>query len=80
MSPEADGKDKIDHARISDVTGTAERTVLQGLVKSQPFWVTIALILLAIAIGLYQPSFVSVTEHRQRHPQLRARSGSWRWA
>jgi ribose transport system permease protein len=61
MSPEAaDSKDKVDHARISDVTGIAERTMLQGLVKSQPFWVTIALIALSIAIGLYQPSFISV--------------------
>ena len=61
MSPEAPESKTIDHARISDVTGISERTVFQGLIKSQPFWVTVALIALSIAIGLYQPSFVSVT-------------------
>jgi ribose transport system permease protein len=62
MPPEAaDPEDRIDHARISDVTGISERSWIQGVVKSQPFWVTVALIALSIAIGLYQPSFVSVT-------------------
>ncbi len=52
--------EKVDHARIADVTGIAERTLWQGLVKSQPFWVTLALIALCVLIGLYQPSFNSV--------------------
>lgn len=49
----------IDHARISDVTEIEERTGLQKLVRSQPFWVTVALISLSIMIGLYQPTFFS---------------------
>ena len=47
------------HAKISDVTGIAERTILQKVVKSQPFWVTLALLVLSVAIGLYQPSFLT---------------------
>jgi ribose transport system permease protein len=61
MPPEVlDAKQTADHARISDVTGISERTVLQQLVKSQPFWVTLALVVLSVAIGLYQPSFLTV--------------------
>ena len=56
MPPEAT---EVDHARISDVAGIAERTWVQKLFKSQPFWVTMALVALSVAIGLYQPSFVT---------------------
>ena len=31
----------------------------QKVLASQPFWVTVALLVLAVAIGLYQPSFVT---------------------
>jgi ribose transport system permease protein len=61
MPPEAAEETKTDHARIADVTGVRERTVLQTLYRSQPFWVTLALIALSLAIGLYQPSFFTVT-------------------
>jgi ribose transport system permease protein len=47
------------HAKISDVTGIAERTLLQKVFKSQSFWVTLALLVLSVAIGLYQPSFLT---------------------
>jgi ribose transport system permease protein len=47
------------HASISDVTGIEERTLAQKLFTSQPFWVTVALLALAVGIALYQPSFVS---------------------
>ncbi len=47
------------HAKISDVTGIAERTLWQKILASQPFWVTLALLVLAVAIGLYQPSFLT---------------------
>lgn len=53
MPPEADTQ----HARISDVTGLSQRTLMQKVVASQPFWVTMALIVLSVGIGLYQPSF-----------------------
>lgn len=42
---------------ISDVTGIEERTFRQRILTSQPFWVTIALLVISIVIGLYQPSF-----------------------
>lgn len=48
-----------DHARISDVTGIRERTIGQKLLGSQAFWVTIVLLVLCVAIGLYQPSFLT---------------------
>jgi ribose transport system permease protein len=51
--------DTVGHAKISDVTGIAERTLRQKVLASQPFWVTVALVLLSIAIGLYQPSFIT---------------------
>ena len=57
MPPEAT---EVDHARISDVAGIAERTWVQKLFESQPFWVTMALVALSVTIGLYQPSFVTV--------------------
>ena len=48
------------HARISDVTGISERTFRQKVLASQPFWVTVALLVLSVAISLYQPSFFTV--------------------
>ncbi len=47
------------HAKISDVTGIAERTFGQKILASQPFWVTLALLVLSVAISLYQPSFLT---------------------
>jgi ribose transport system permease protein len=51
--------DSVDpgHARISDVTGISERSFIQRVVKSQAFWVTVAVLALSLVIGLYQPSF-----------------------
>jgi ribose transport system permease protein len=48
---------ETDHARVSDVTGSTERTLLQKLIASQAFWVTIAVLILSLVIGLYQPAF-----------------------
>lgn len=56
MPPETGPRE---HARISDVTGISERSLRQKLFASQPFWVTVALVVLAIVIGLYQPSFMT---------------------
>lgn len=55
MPPEA--AQNMDHAAISDVTGIEERTVLQRVLRSQPFWVTVVLLAISLVIGLYQPSF-----------------------
>ena len=57
MPPEA--QQDANHAAISDVTGIEERTILQRVLTSQPFWVTVALVLVSIAIALYQPTFMS---------------------
>lgn len=56
MPPEA-AASSTSHAAISEVTGIAERSLWQKVIASQPFWVTIALLVLSLAIGLYQPSF-----------------------
>ena len=47
------------HASVSEVTGIEERSLRQKLLTSQPFWVTVALLVLAVGIALYQPSFAS---------------------
>ncbi len=52
-----DTAQEVDHVAISDVTGIEERSLLQRVLTSQPFWVTVALIIVSIVIGLYQPSF-----------------------
>ena len=46
-----------DHAAIGDVAGIEERTLLQKMLTSQPFWVTVALIVVCLGIGFYQPAF-----------------------
>lgn len=48
-----------DHAAISDISEIEERSFSQRVLTSQSFWVTIALLILAISIGLYQPTFFS---------------------
>src|SRR4051812_4537340 len=57
MPPEAVQGSATEHAKISDVTGVSERSLWRKVYASQPFWVTIALAVLSIGIGLYQPSF-----------------------
>ena len=49
------------HAELSEVVGIQEKTLRQKIFASQPFWVTVALLLLALCIGLYQPSFFTST-------------------
>jgi ribose transport system permease protein len=48
------------HAEISDVVGIKEQTVLQTMLSSQAFWVTVALIVLVIFMSWLQPSFGTV--------------------
>lgn len=57
MQPEAKKPAETDHASISDVVGIKENTVLQRIVASQPFWVTVAFILLAVFMAFLEPSF-----------------------
>ncbi len=58
MPPDAVPDAETDHARISDVTGVSELSWTKKLFASQPFWVTIAVLVLALAISLYQPTFI----------------------
>src|SRR4028118_1941205 len=40
---------------IEDVTGLKERSLAQRLFASQPFWVTVALIVMCAVMSVYQP-------------------------
>ena len=73
MPPEpiADGA-AIGHARISDVSGVSERTLAQKLFASQPFWVTVALLVLIARDGRLPAALLHLGQHRQRGAQLRA--------
>ena len=46
-----------DHAAISDVVGVKEQSLLKRAVTSQPFWVTVALFILAAIMASVEPSF-----------------------
>ena len=48
-----------DHAHIADVADLRESTLLRAVLTSQPFWVTIALLMLVIVMSLKEPSFSS---------------------
>ena len=41
---------------IEDITGLKERTLGQRLFSSQPFWVTVALVLMCVVMSWYQPA------------------------
>jgi ribose transport system permease protein len=47
----------IGHASISDVVGVKEQTLFKRTIVSQPFWVTVALLLLIIVMTAFEPSF-----------------------
>ena len=49
-----------DHAHIADVAQLRESTLLRAVLTSQPFWVTIALLILVVVMSLTEPSFASV--------------------
>ncbi len=57
MPPEA--AQDAGHAVIGDIADIEERSFLQKILTSQPFWVTVVLLAISIAIGLYQPSFLT---------------------
>ena len=48
------------------------RRCLQRLVTSQPFWVTVALLVLVVVDGALRAELRHGRQRRQRHPQLRA--------
>ena len=52
----------IGDVRIQDVVGIKEQTALERIVASQPFWVTVALVLIIILMSFLQPdAFASAT-------------------
>jgi ribose transport system permease protein len=50
-----------DHVAISDVVGIKEQSLLQKMLSSQPFWVTVALLVLYAVMASIEPSFGTVT-------------------
>src|SRR4051794_814013 len=45
----------IADVRIQDVVGIKEQTVVERLVASQPFWVTVALLIIIVLMSFLQP-------------------------
>jgi ribose transport system permease protein len=45
------------HAAVADVVGVREQGLLKAAVKSQPFWVTVALLVLIVVMSISEPSF-----------------------
>jgi len=48
------------HAAIADVVKIKEQTLLQRVYTSQPFWVTVALLILIVFMAALEPSFGTV--------------------
>ncbi|WP_051328919.1 ABC transporter permease [Geminicoccus roseus] len=48
-----------DFARIDEVTALRERTLLQKIVASQPFWVTIVLVVICFVMNWIEPTFLT---------------------
>src|SRR4051795_8405017 len=48
---------------IEEVTGLRERTFLQGIIASQPFWVTVALIVICLGMSYLQPDAFASTDN-----------------
>jgi ribose transport system permease protein len=48
---------------IGDITGMKERSIASRLFASQPFWVTIALILMCLIMSVYQPQAFASSEN-----------------
>jgi ribose transport system permease protein len=48
---------------IEEVTGLRERSFLQGVIASQPFWVTVALIVICLGMSYLQPEAFASTDN-----------------
>src|SRR3954468_20068045 len=48
---------------IEEVTGLRERSFLQGVFASQPFWVTVALIVICLGMSWLQPDAFASTDN-----------------
>src|SRR5690349_348988 len=48
---------------IEEVTGLRERSFLQGIIASQPFWVTVALIVICLGMSWLQPDAFATADN-----------------
>lgn len=55
MSPES--ASQVADVDIDTVTRIEEKSLINRVLTSQPFWVTVTLLVVSLMIGLYQPSF-----------------------
>lgn len=53
------GHTAAEHAHIADVAQLKESTWLRALLTSQPFWVSVALLVLVVVMSLKEPSFAT---------------------
>ena len=60
MQPETATPAESGHAAIADVVKIKEQSLLQRMLASQPFWVTVALLLLVVFMAALEPSFGTV--------------------
>ncbi len=66
MPPETEAgaaRPDIGDIRIQDVVSIKEQTAFERLISSQPFWVTVALILIVLMMSYLQPQAFSSTEN-----------------
>lgn len=60
MKPETATPAESGHAALADVAKIKEQSLLQRILASQPFWVTVALFLLVVYMAALEPSFGTV--------------------
>ena len=48
---------------IEEVTSLRERSFLQGVIASQPFWVTVALLIICLVMSWLQPEAFASTDN-----------------
>src|SRR5262245_42687354 len=59
VPPDQDVAIHSGHAAIADVVGIKEQTLLKRVLISQPFWVAVALLVLAAIMSAFEPSFAT---------------------
>ena len=57
------GAPQEDFASVAEITGLRQRGLLHRIVASQPFWVTLALALMCIAMAFYQPDAFATADN-----------------
>jgi ribose transport system permease protein len=57
LQSEREGALEAGHAMVADVVDVKEQSLLKAAVKSQPFWVTVALFVLIVFMSASEPTF-----------------------